>query len=434
MQQLLTIGAVYGVPILGFMLVYWRIQRNKTERAQNVFQQATESGLLEPASLHPVIDYALCLGCGTCVAACPEKNVLGVMDNRALLITPSSCIGHGACKSSCPTHAIELVFGTASRGVDIPQVGADFQSNIPGIYIAGELGGMGLIRNAIEQGRQAVEAAAQNGRDRPADQLDILIVGAGPAGISAALAAKEMKLSYQLLEQDTVGGTIAHYPRGKVVMTAPAKLPILGEFHFGETSKEKLMSFWTDTIDKTELNIRTGARVESIETIDGGFQVQADKSYRVSNVLLAIGRRGTPRKLDIPGEEHSKVVYRLADPEQYRGRRVIVVGGGDSALEAALGLSQEAGTEVLLSYRGSAFNRVKAKNRERVAAAVDSGRLSVELDSQLRQITEDKVRMDTVRGEVELANDAVIVCAGGILPTSFLQSVGIAVDTRFGTA
>ena len=194
------------------------------------------------------------------------------------------------------------------------------------------------------------------------------------------------------------------------------------------------MKFWSDAIDKTDLNIRTGARVEAIETIDGGFQIQADESYRASNILLTIGRRGTPRKLDIPGEEHSKVVYRLVDPEQYRGNKVIVVGGGDSALEAALGLSQEAGTEVLLSYRGSAFSRVKAKNRERIAAAIESGRLSVELDSQLQLITKDKVHMDTARGEVEIANDAVIVCAGGILPTPFLQSVGIAVDTRFGTA
>ena len=393
-----------------------------------------ESSLLEPASLHPVIDYARCLGCATCVKACPEKDVLGIMDNHALLITPSSCIGHGACKSACPTQAIELVFGTASRGVDIPQVGPDFQTNIPGIYIAGELGGMGLIRNAIEQGRQAIEATARNGRDRPADQLDILIVGAGPAGISAAMAAKEMKLSYRVLEQDTVGGTIAHYPRGKIVMTAPAKLPIIGEFHFGETSKENLMKFWSDAVDRAGLDIRTGARVEAIEVIDGGFEVKADECYRVSNVLLAIGRRGTPRKLGIPGEEHSKVVYRLVDPEQYRDRKVIVVGGGDSALEAALSLSQEPGTEVLLSYRGSAFNRVKAKNRERVAAAADSAQLSVELGSQLRQITGDKVCLETVRGEVQLANDAVIVCAGGILPTAFLESVGIAVETRFGTA
>ena len=434
MSQLLTIGAIYGVPALALMLAYGLFQRRRTARAQTVYQASVAAGLLEPASLHPVIDYARCLGCGTCVKACPEKNVLGIMDNRARLITPSSCIGHGACKTACPTQAITLVFGTATRGVDIPQVGTDFQTNIPGIYIAGELGGMGLIRNAIEQGRQAIEAIAGNGRRGRADQLDVLIIGAGPAGISAAMAAKEMNLSYRVLEQDTVGGTIAHYPRGKVVMTAPAKLPIIGEFRFAETSKENLMGFWSGVVEQAGLDIRTGARVESIDVLDGGFRVAAGQSLAASNVLLAIGRRGTPRKLGIPGEEQSKVVYRLVDPEQYRGQRVLVVGGGDSALEAAVSLAQEPGTEVTLSYRGAAFNRVKAKNRERVAAARETGRLRVELGSRVEQITADAALLALAAGEERIGNDAVIVCAGGILPTTFLESLGIAVETRYGTA
>jgi thioredoxin reductase/NAD-dependent dihydropyrimidine dehydrogenase PreA subunit len=433
-SQLVTIGAIYGLPALVIMGAYWLLQRRGSAKARRVYEESVASGLLEPASLHPVIDYARCLGCGTCVKACPEKSVLGLISNRAHLITPSSCIGHGACKTACPTQAITLVFGTATRGVDIPQVGSDFQTNIPGIYIAGELGGMGLIRNAIEQGRQAVEALARNGRKGPAGQLDVLIIGAGPAGISAAMAAKASNLSYRVLEQDTVGGTIAHYPRGKVVMTAPARLPIVGEFRFAETSKENLMSFWSGVVEQAGLDIRTGARVEGIDVRDGGFDVHADKLYRASNVLLAIGRRGTPRKLGVPGEEHSKVVYRLQDPEQYRGRKILVVGGGDSALEAAVSLSEEPETEVTLSYRGTAFNRVKVKNREQVAAARDSGRLRVELGSQVRQISADAVLLDRADGETRLANDAVIVCAGGILPSAFLESVGIAVETRYGTA
>jgi len=433
-SQILTIGALYGLPALLIMGTYWQVQRRRSVKARHIYQESVASGLLEPASLHPVIDYARCLGCGTCVKACPEKSVLGLISNRAELITPSSCIGHGACKTACPTQAITLVFGTATRGVDIPQVGADFQTNIPGIYIAGELGGMGLIRNAIEQGRQAIEAIVGNGRKRPSDQLDVLIIGAGPAGISAAMAAKQANLSYRVLEQDTVGGTIAHYPRGKVVMTAPAKLPIIGEFRFAETSKEDLMSFWSEVVEQAGLDICTGARVEGVDVLEGGFEVRSDKSYRATNVLLAIGRRGTPRKLHVPGEDHSKVVYRLLDPQQYRGQKVLVVGGGDSALEAAVSLSEEPGTEVTLSYRGAAFNRVKAKNRERVAGARDAGRLQVELGSQVRQINADAVLLERPDGEARLANDAVIVCAGGILPSAFLESVGIAVETRYGTA
>jgi thioredoxin reductase/NAD-dependent dihydropyrimidine dehydrogenase PreA subunit len=431
--QVFAIGALYGAPALGLMLIYWLIQQRKTKKADRIYRDSMESGLLEPASLHPVIDYARCLGCATCVSACPEKDVLGIHNNRALLITPSSCIGHGACKSACPTGAINLVFGTESRGVDIPHVGPDFQTNIPGIYIAGELGGMGLIRNAIEQGRQSIEAIAGNGRARPAELLDVLIIGAGPAGISAAMAAKEKNLRYRVLEQDTVGGTIAHYPRGKVVMTAPARLPIVGEFHFGETSKENLMDYWSDVVERVGLEITTGVTVEAIAVSDGGFEVHADECHRASNVLLAIGRRGSPRKLGIPGEEHSKVVYRLVDPLQYRGKRVMVVGGGDSALEAAVSLSEEPDTRVVLSYRGNAFNRVKAKNRERVEAAKAAGRLTLELGSQLQRISADTVHLKTVTGEEKIANDAVIVCAGGILPTGFLKSVGIEVETRFGT-
>lgn len=434
MQQLAAIGAVYLVPALSVMGLYWLNQQRKANKSLRVYREAEEAGMLEPTSLHPIIDNSRCLGCATCVAACPEKSVLGIIDHRAHLISPSSCIGHGACKTACPVDAIELVFGTATRGVDIPLVGEDFQTNVPGIYIAGELGGMGLIRNAIAQGKQALDAVAASDRTNQSGQLDVLIVGAGPAGLSAAMAAKELGLSYKVLEQDTVGGTIAHYPRGKVVMTAPAHLPLVGEFHFGETSKENLMKFWTDAVAKTGLDISTGERVSAIESYEGGFEVVARNSYKASNVLLAIGRRGTPRKLGVPGEDHSKVIYSLMEPEQYRGQKVVVVGGGDSALEAAMSLAEEPGTEVLLSYRGDAFSRAKAANRERVASAEESGKLRVELASTVVQITPDTLHLKTSNGDSELANDAVLVCAGGVLPTPFLEKVGIKVEARFGTA
>ncbi len=433
MHNVITITLIYIAPVLLCIAIYGLIQQRRSRRSQRIYSEAVESGMTEPASLHPVIDNLRCLGCATCVKACPEHDVLGIMANKARLISPTSCIGHGACKEACPTNAIELVFGTATRGVDIPRVGKDFQTNVEGIYIAGELGGMGLIRNAIEQGRQAIGAIAVSGRVQQAGQLDVLIVGAGPAGISAALAAKELGLSYRVLEQDTIGGTIAHYPRGKIVMTAPAKLPIIGEFQFAETSKEKLMAFWAGAVKQAGLEISEGQRVDNITPIENGFEVDAGQAQLASNVLLTIGRRGTPRKLGVPGEDHSKVVYRLLDPQQYQGKKVLVVGGGDSALEAALSLAEVAATEVVLSYRSEAFSRAKSKNRERLAEAEKTGQLRVELASTITSIEPLKVNITTVTGKETLSNDIVIVCAGGILPTGFLDSMGVEVETRFGT-
>jgi thioredoxin reductase (NADPH) len=434
MQQWLMIVGLYLAPVMLGMGFYWFRRRQQYRRSLDTYRESLASGLKEPPSLHPVIDPAKCLGCATCVSACPEKSVLGLIDNRAQLISPASCIGHGACKTACPTQAIELVFGTATRGVDIPLTGGDFQTNVAGIYIAGELGGMGLIRNAIEQGRQAVECIAGNGRCGQSGQFDLLIIGAGPAGISAAMSALESGLSYKVLEQDTVGGTIAHYPRGKVVMTAPATLPLVGEFQLGETSKEDLMQFWSDIVQRAGLDISCGERAETIKESGIGFEIQASECFKASNILLAIGRRGTPRKLDVTGEHHSKVVYRLVDPEQYRGKKVVVVGGGDSAIEAAVSLSLEPGTDVTLCYRGAAFNRVKQKNRDQLTEALASNTLIAEMESRLLEISPDTVQLETTRGTLALDNDAVIVCAGGILATGFLKSVGIHVETRYGTA
>ena len=421
-----------GMCLLVIVFYVW-LHKRGDRKNREALARASASGLNEPASLHPVIDPTKCLGSGSCVTACPEGDVLGLVRRKAALINPTHCIGHGACARACPHEAITLVFGTEKRGVDIPNVSPEFETNVPGIFIAGELGGMGLIRNAIEQGRQAMDVIARR-KDKDFD-YDVAVIGAGPAGFAASLGAKQKGLRYITLEQDSLGGTVAHFPRGKVVMTQPAQLPIIGKVKFRETTKEALLEFWQGAEKKTGIKINFGERMETIEGDGKGFLVATNKGqYRARNILLAIGRRGTPRKLGVPGEELSKVVYRLIDAEQYRNQSVLVVGGGDAALEAALSIAEEPGTSVTLSYRSPSFSRAKEKNRTRVEEMSRSGRLNVLLTSNVKTIHADRVDIDQEGKLHKIANDAVIVCAGGVLPTPFLKQIGIEVETKFGTA
>jgi thioredoxin reductase (NADPH) len=421
-----------GVALAGFALYLAR--RRHVQRADAAeLKAAVEAGLAEPPSLHPVIDAARCLGSAACIAACPE-GALGIVGGKAVLKNGAACIGHGACRAACPHDAIQLVFGTERRGIDIPSLTPQFETNVPGIFIAGELGGMGLIRKAAEQGRQAMEVI--RGRAGDGFEHDVVIVGGGPAGLSAGLTAIQHRLRYKIVEQEeSLGGAVFHYPRHKVAMTAPVTLALVGKVNFREVSKEELLDFWNGVVKKTGLRIDFRERLEGIDVDGAGFVVRTDRGrHRTRSVLLAMGRRGTPRRLEVPGEHMSKVVYRLIDAAQYRGRAVLVVGGGDSALEAAIALAGEDGTEVTLSYRSEAFSRVKKPNRDRLDALQRRGRVRVMLGSQVESIGEHDVRLICGDAHETLRNDAVIVCAGGLLPTPLLQSIGIRFDTKFGTA
>ena len=365
----------------------------------------------------------------------PGHQVLGMIQGKAELISPSDCIGHGACRAACPVGAITLVFGTERRGMDIPDVGPDFQTNVPGIYIAGELGGMGLIRNAIEQGRQAISYIARIGAPRRGDVVDVVIVGVGPAGFSASLAAMEKKLSFVTIEQDSFGGMVSHYPRGKLVMAGTAHLPLVGKVNFGNTSKEELLAYWQKVQLDTGVPISFKERVLAVTREGECFRVRtSNREIKARNVLLAIGRRGTPRQLGVPGEDMTKVTYKLIEPEQYSNRQVLVVGGGDSAIEAATTISQVPGSRVALSYRAEAFNRVKPANRERLRVATEAGKVQVLMRSEVLGIEQGKVLLRLVENEMALENDAVIISAGGVLPTAFLNSIGVTVETKYGTA
>ena len=429
-----ALGLMYLLPLALAFGVYSLTRRKTERRSVEALRASVESNLMEPPSLHPAINANRCLGCGACVTACPEGDVLGLVRGKAVLVNPTHCIGHGACETACPFDAITLVLGTERRGVEIPRLRPDFQTVVPGVFVAGELGGMGLIRNAVEQGRQVIDSVTALGGMGEGEAFDVVIVGAGPAGLSASLAARERGLRFLTIEQESLGGTVAHYPRGKIVMTSACTLPSYGKIPTGETSKESLLELFTDVVKRQKLDVHYQERVDSVRREGRGFEVKTSRaSYSTRAVVLAIGRRGTPAKLGVPGEESPHVVYGLVDPEQYRGQNVLVVGGGDSALEAALSLADEPGTGVVLSYRGESFSRAKPANRARVEAAQAQGRLRALLGSNVVEIQTGAARLKTATGLEEIPSDAVIVCVGGVLPTAFLHSIGITTETKSGT-
>ena len=419
---------------VGIPVVYIWSEHRKSAHATRVLQKSVERGMDEPVSLHPVIDPNICIGSGACVNACPEKDVLGLIGNRSRLINPTHCVGHGMCQAACPVNAITLVFGTENRGVDIPFLKGNFETNVPGIFIAGELGGMGFIRNAVAQGRQAVENIARSIEKRKIEGVaDLAIVGAGPAGISGSLQALQEGLVCITLDQEDLGGTVLTYPRRKLVMTHPVVLPIYGEIKSRDILKEQLLKIFQDVFSQTGLTIQSGVKVEEIVREDGQFKLTTNRGeYRAQRVLLAIGRRGSPRKLGVPGEKSGKVSYRLLDPERFQNMRILVVGGGDSAVEAALALAEQPGNTVHLSYRNPSLYRIKEGNLLRFEQAASQGSVTPFFNSSVVEILPDKVLMLLDGKEHALANDYVFVFIGGELPSQFLQKVGIEVDRKFG--
>jgi thioredoxin reductase (NADPH) len=434
-EQILIYG-ITALLIVGILFIYIRKQRRESNEVDEKITQAKEDGLHEPVSLYPVIDPNRCIKSGACVTACPEHDIIGIRNGRATVINTSQCIGHGACFKACPVEAISLWIGTEKRGVDLPNVDSNFQTNIQGLYIAGEIGGMGLIRNAVTQGREATENIVKSLNKSVKAEYDLLVVGGGPAGISATLAAKKAGLSVITLEQDTLGGTVATFPRSKIIMTHPMDLPLYGKVKLFETNKMELLNLWNDVISKNNLIVKENSKVESIVKADNVFTVETVtcEKYTAKSVLLAIGRRGTPRKLNVSGEMTEKVAYRLLEPEEISGKKIVIVGGGDSAVEAALSLCEQ--NSVTLSYRGENFTRLKKKNAELIHEAKDNAKINIKFNTNLSSIDPNSVSYteNSAKDIITLENDLVYIFAGGELPTQFLKKIGIQVTTKYGEA
>jgi thioredoxin reductase (NADPH) len=401
---------------------------------------AAEKGKLfseGPKAQHPHIDNAYCIGCATCTTVCPEGDVLAMLGGKAVIVNGFKCIGHGLCADACPVGAITMVMASPSMGADMPTLTGEYETTVPNLFIVGELGGLALIKNAVNQGRECVDTilnrftARGTARTMP-DVHDLIIIGAGPAGIAASLRAIQHKLKYLTLERDEIGGTVAKYPRQKLVMTSPVEFPMYGKFKKTELSKENLLAFWDKVLHRADFKVRTGQRVEDIKRdANGIFTVKSqDAEYKSHAVILALGRSGTPRKLGVKGEDLSKVMYRLIEADHYVNKRILVVGGGDSAVEAAMGLAHQVGNKVTLSYRQSQFSRIKERNATRVADSMKSGKIEVLFNSNPIEIKEQSVVIEVQGQTREIPNDFVWIFAGGTPPNDFLKKIGVGFGAR----
>ena len=426
---------VVAIPVI----VYLR----RLKKREALARESLEKGKMfseGPKAQHPHIDPTYCIGCQTCTMVCPEGDVLAMLGGKAVFVNPFKCIGHSLCEEACPVGAITMVMASPSMGTDMPYLTPEYETNLENLFIIGELGGLALIKNAVNQGRECIDTivnrlsmAGLSGAGAPElGVYDVLIVGAGPAGISASLRAIEQKLNYVTLEREEIGGTVAKYPRQKMVMTSPVEFPMYGKFKKTELAKEDLLAFWGKVMQRADFKVRTGEKVEDIQKGEDGIFtiVSAGGQYRARAVILALGRTGTPRKLDVPGEDLPKVMYRLIEADHYINKNILVVGGGDSAIEAAMGLGMQRGNTVTLSYRKEAFTRIKERNAKRIADSIRSGKVNVLFNSTPVEIKEGSVVLDAAGELREIPNDYVWVFAGGIAANDFLKKIGIQFGMR----
>lgn len=430
---MLAFGLTFGF-VRGGGGILARIRRGKT--------MAPPEALVKPQTRIrlPQINTQTCIGCYACVDACPY-DVIEVQKYVAVVVRPEACCGLTLCEQRCPNGSLRVTDGETIG--DRPRIGENLESlDTPGLFLAGDITGLPLIKNAILQGSHAVDKIVASleaeGRwagsgDKP---LDLVIIGAGPAGISAALRAKELGLSFQVIEQGNVAQSIRSFPRGKLVFDQPLDLPLSGKLWLEESTKEELLSHWMRIIRKADLPIFQDTRMTGIErdakanvfrVVTEPREGGSSQTRMARRVLVAIGQRGSPRQLpiEIEPEYESRVHYHLADARSFEGKRVVVVGLGDVAMETALALARQPGTTVTVVHRGKSFTRGKARNIEELGRMRDSGRVTIRFEAEVTAIGQEKLTLHMPQGTERVPYDAVFVMIGSIPPWNTLRAMGV---------
>jgi len=446
---LLLLGLVLVLGLALFAALHRRAELERMRRSVHDRESAVRQGSAEAELQHPVIDLSRCLGCATCVAVCPEDGVLEIVHGQAMVVNGARCLGIAACERECPVGAITVTLSNLENRNDVPVLSETLEAvGSPGLFLAGEVTAHALIKTAVEQGtRVGAEvarrvAASSASPDDSGGVLDLCIVGAGPAGLACSLEARRHGLKFVTLDQAPgVGGTVAKYPRRKLVMTRPVEMPLHGRLSRTAYAKEELMALWQRIAEEHRLPIRNGEVFEGLERAPDGdhYLIRTGTGVHAArHVCLAVGRRGVPRKLGVSGEALAKVTYGLLDAGSYRDRRILVVGGGDSAVETATALARQPGNEVTLSYRKEAFFRVRTRNEERLRECREQGRLEVVFRSEVRAIHADAVELAVRNGggaeTRRLANDDVFVMAGGTPPLELLERSGVSFNPELRPA